>query len=76
MSLFKQTGWRFIAYQNFVDVFPLDDLKEHATGDECWCVPKTSQETGCLPMVSHNSADGREESEPDHWEERYRGVLT
>lgn len=62
-------GWQFIKYETFVDIFPLEDIKDHGLGDECWCEPQVRREAGFLPMITHNSADRRELSEPDHFEE-------
>lgn len=40
-----------------VHVYPLNDLREHATdGTECWCGAEEDDEG----IVVHNSADGRE----------------
>lgn len=69
--MFKRTGWQVVKYDTFVDIFPLDDLQEHAVGDECWCNPRVVREHGYMPRIAHNSADKREFDEPDHWQENY-----
>lgn len=64
-------GWEWVRYDTLVDVHPVNDTKEHGIGDECWCNPSVVREPGYLPLVSHNSADKREFSEPDNWAKQY-----
>lgn len=71
MGDLKRTGWDVVVYEPFVEVVPQDDTKEHVVGDECWCGPKVSNDPDSLPVIAHNSADGRELNEPDHWQEPY-----
>jgi len=44
-----------------IHVFPLNDEREHDTGDTttCWCDPKLDTENSEM-IVIHNSADCRE----------------
>lgn len=67
----RRTGWIVTRYEDFVDVSPQDDPREHAVGDECWCIPEIWQEEDTLPMVAHNSDDKRELGETDYWQETY-----
>jgi hypothetical protein len=56
-------GWRITWYATFADVVPVDDIKEHFLGDECWCGTKIIDSTHFkdgLTRVVHNSADRRE----------------
>jgi hypothetical protein len=55
--------WKTEDFDTYVEVVPLDDTKEHFAGDECWCDPKTTQDDNARPVISHNSADGREKYE-------------
>jgi hypothetical protein len=41
-----------------VDVIPVNDLRDHVYGGECWCKPVDDE-----GMWVHNSADGREKLE-------------
>lgn len=41
-----------------MDVIPVDDLKEHVYGGECWCKPVDDE-----GVWLHSSADGRERLE-------------
>jgi len=45
-----------------VDIWPLNDLKQHYLGDECWCNAKVKFVDGC-PVITHNSKDLREKPE-------------
>lgn len=64
-SIEKSAGWQLSypldpdapRYGN-VDVIPLDDLREHQLGGDCWCKPFDDD-----GIWSHNSADGRERFE-------------
>jgi hypothetical protein len=44
-----------------IHVYPLNDEREHETGDTttCWCDPKLDIDNPEM-IVIHNSADGRE----------------
>lgn len=43
-----------------IHVYPLNDLREHVTdGCVCWCQPVVDEQDG-MPIVIHNSLDGRE----------------
>lgn len=48
-------------------VYPLDDLRDHETGEgvTCWCRPRLEDE-GAACIVVHNSMDGREDFETGH----------
>lgn len=56
----RDTGW--IAYDNPLEVMPVNDLKDHDFGEKCWCKPFYEEEGTLI----HNSADGRENYEPDN----------
>ena len=51
-------GWVAEKTGNFVDVKPVNDMKEHINGEDCWCQP--SYENG---VFTHNAMDCREEYE-------------
>lgn len=40
---------------NPLEVFPNEDLREHCSGEKCWCQPFWERE-----VLVHNSADQRE----------------
>ncbi len=42
-----------------IHTMPINDLKEHHTGADCWCGPRLEVEI----MFIHNSLDGRERFE-------------
>lgn len=42
------------------EVLPVDDIKEHGLGVECWCKPELN---ALDRTIVHNSADGRESVE-------------
>jgi hypothetical protein len=48
-----EDGWR--------QVRPLDDLREHNDGMDCWCHPWIDSIGS--PVIVHNSLDGREKVE-------------
>lgn len=56
-------AWKWEDFGQYVEVVPLNDLKQHDAGDECWCNPKRIDEDGERPVISHNSKDGREKWE-------------
>ena len=43
-------------------VTPIGDLREHEFTMTCWCHPEVDDEF-CIPILTHNSADGREKFE-------------
>lgn len=47
-------------------VVPINDLVDHEDSEHCWCAPKVL-DTCNGKMVTHNSADGREDFEQGHW---------
>ena len=51
----KLNQWRSEDLGAFVEVSPVDDVKEHASGDECWCNPVT--EYNDRPLIVHNLQD-------------------
>lgn len=53
-------GWQWTDYDQYVEVIPLNDTKEHFAGDECWCQPRRVEEENQRPVISHNSNDRRE----------------
>lgn len=60
--------WQSTEHLTYMEVTPVDDIKEHYAGDECWCTPRVENIAGGKPdtMIVHNSADNRE---------KYEGVL-
>lgn len=40
------------------DVIPLNDLRDHVCGSQCWCNPVEDDEV--VGLFVHKSADGRE----------------
>lgn len=66
--MFKRTGWRSDLYETFFDIYPLDDSRDHAIGDECWCSFRIEYVEGGEPdiMIIHQSDDGRELREYPH----------
>ena len=46
---------------NSEEVWPLDDLKEHIIGNECWCNPWKTETN----LLIHVSLDKRENLEED-----------
>lgn len=60
----KRNGWGVIwRTRTWCEVVPLDDLKEHLMGDECWCDPNVLYFSKGGIEIDHISADGREENE-------------
>ena len=51
--------WQAIDHDQFVDITPVDDAREHELGDECWCTPRVDR-SEARPMIIHSSADRRE----------------
>jgi len=54
--------------QKPIHVLPINDLKEHdEESDQCWCNPRVeigdSEGLYEMPIIIHNSADGREITE-------------
>jgi hypothetical protein len=43
---------------NSLEVIPLDDLRDHVEGDNCWCKPEMKDDVLC-----HHAMDGRYEYE-------------
>ena len=54
------SGWKVNRYETFVEYVPIDDAREHLLGDECWCQPQIQRQKNMLPVIGHNSMDGRE----------------
>lgn len=48
----------WLAQDNPPEVTPIDDLREHVVGINCWCHPFMDQE-----VLVHNALDGREKYE-------------
>lgn len=44
------------------DVYPLNDLKPHNDGPNCWCKPSV-EDCANGDLVIHNALDGREKYE-------------
>lgn len=42
-----------------INVYPINDLKEHELSSTCECVPRIEVENGEMILI-HNSFDGRE----------------
>lgn len=57
------SNWQWVDYDQYVEVVPLNDIKEHYAGDECWCEPRRVDDEGERPVISHNAADKRELTE-------------
>lgn len=62
-------GWDRITFRDCVtqrivgiEVEPKDDLKPHVSDEFCECCPMVEQVEG-VPMLIHNSFDGRERYE-------------
>lgn len=47
-----------------IHVLPTDDLVPHLETRGCWCVPDVER-VGLCDLVTHHSADGREEYEQE-----------
>ena len=54
-------GWEIVAEGDDVHVIPLGDHKEHDVDDHCWCA--TTRQDDAPWVVTHHSADKREEHE-------------
>jgi hypothetical protein len=59
-------GWDQITFRNRqtqrivgIEVVPKDDVKPHISDEFCECCPKVEKTEG-VPMLVHNSFDGRE----------------
>lgn len=65
------TVWRTDNYdRKDYHAVPDHDTSEHSLAKTCWCVPRVEEvvnRTGLIMgVVTHNSADRRELTEPDH----------
>lgn len=47
--------WLSLPLDQCVHVMPVEDLREHVCGDDCWCSPTDDE-----GVIIHNSMDGRE----------------
>lgn len=52
------SGWA--VYEMPAEVAPIDDLKPHNIGENCWCKPFFRDD-----VIVHNAMDQREYYEPD-----------
>ena len=48
---------------NLVEVVPEMDIREHVTCVSCECIPIMSSNIQGIPLLVHNSFDGRESNE-------------
>ena len=53
--------WAVIYRQDEAHIIPLDDLRNHKVGVDCWCGP--TPEADRPDIVAHHSLDRREEYE-------------
>lgn len=49
-----------------VEIVPEDDTCEHISDEDCACIPVMTTDNAGVKMLSHNSFDGREFSEPKY----------
>lgn len=66
-------GWEVVYWQKdgellgdrYMQVLPINDIKQHQEGDECWCHPRVwyAEDGDETPIITHHAADKREESE-------------
>jgi hypothetical protein len=59
------TAWEVITGESeagggVTHIIPVEDIREHALRDDCWCEPRLDYEHW---IATHNSADGREQFE-------------
>jgi hypothetical protein len=59
----QRIGTRLDSSDDDIHVLPLGDLVEHEQSRKCWCVPMLEQHVSML--VTHHSADGREQDESE-----------
>lgn len=66
------SGWRQDTYRDkssgavtHIEVVPVSDCRQHVSSEDCECLPLLEKENGAL-ILTHNSFDGREFSEPDY----------
>lgn len=50
-------GWVLLPYP--LEAMPVDDLREHSVGVDCWCAPEVDDDD----ILMHNSLDHREDFE-------------
>lgn len=55
--------WQTLHVYPDIHVSPVDDLKPHELGTECWCMPTLETTESGTIIVIHNSMDKREEFE-------------
>jgi hypothetical protein len=62
-------GWRRDIWKDHltlevtqIEVTPEDDLNYHVSSPDCNCIPELTNSNG-IPMLIHNSFDGRETNE-------------
>ena len=53
-------GWQVDFIDRVGNVMPVNDLKKHREGLNCWCNPKSEIQIGGEEVITHNSADMRE----------------
>lgn len=63
-GFFMPPAWETVIEEDtgIIHVLPIDDLREHAWHDECWCRPRWDEEEPTALLI-HNSMDRREEYE-------------
>ena len=53
--------WITIQYLSIFDIYPVEDIREHYMGDECWCNPRLEPVDGTPGlMIVHTALDNRE----------------
>lgn len=60
-------GWRRDVWKDHltlevtqVEVTPEQDLRAHISSEDCECIPELTNDREGVPMLIHNSFDGRE----------------
>jgi len=43
-----------------IHIIPINDLRDHAEGRDCWCKPVVAEEDAGGFIIAHNSMDRRE----------------
>jgi len=52
--------WMRNTYANLIDIVPQGEEREHIPEPACECRPEQSRSDDGIPMLIHNSFDGRE----------------
>lgn len=59
------SNWKAEDFGQYVEVVPINDIKSHYAGDECWCEPEVERVEDGRPVITHNQSGALLLTRPD-----------